>query len=125
MTLHPQPGWVLCERVLPVDSLASGLVLPEAVKESTTAESVAIVVAVPAFIRPPRLAAEAVKDGTLAPPVEVGDRILYREFLRHVERVGAILGEDDERFFLLNIHDILAVLTGPGTLGLHSEFRFD
>ena len=54
----------------------------------------------------------------------MGDQIIYRGFLRFANQVGELLGSNrDCEFFLLNLDDILATVSGPGTVGVDGEYE--
>jgi hypothetical protein len=108
--LIPMPGWALCRTLPHRETLASGLVLPKDIDKDVTSEGVAEVLRVTA----PHVGPAG---------VGVGDKIVYRGFLRFANPVGAILGSHrDCEYFLLNLRDALAVVEGPGTIGLTGEY---
>ena len=109
--LTPMPGWALCKTVPHSTTTIAGLYIPTDVDKDVKTEGVAEVVAVTA----PRAGPAG---------VEVGDRIVYRGFLRFANQVGHLMGSDrDCEFFLLNVKDVLAVVEGSGTIGIHGEYR--
>lgn len=109
--LIPMPGWALCRTLPHRETLASGLILPGDIDKNVRSEGVAQIVAA----TPPHL-------GPMG--VAVGDRILYRGFLRFANPVGSMLGAGRGcEFFFLNLKDILAVVVGPGTVGLNGEYE--
>ena len=111
MRLKPMPGWVLCKTHPHKTETASGLVLPKDVDTEVTSEGVAEVVAL------------CPKRGAAA-PFSPGDKILYRGFLRFCNQFGEMFGEHRNcEYFLLNIDDALAVVSGPATIGLYGEYE--
>jgi co-chaperonin GroES (HSP10) len=111
MTLIPLPGWVLCRTLEHKTTTSSGLFLPKDVDKDVKSEGAAMIVAV----TPPHVGPAG---------VEVGDKILYRGFLRFANQVGHLLGSDrDCEYFFLSAKDILAVVEGSGSIGLHGEYQ--
>jgi co-chaperonin GroES (HSP10) len=111
MTLTPLPGWALCRTLEHSMETTSGLVLPKDIDKDVKSEGAAIVVAV----TPPHKGLAG---------IEVGDKILYRGFLRFANQVGHFLGSQrDCEYFFLNVKDVLAVIEGTGSIGLHGEYR--
>jgi co-chaperonin GroES (HSP10) len=109
--LRPMPGWALCRTSPHSLTTKSGLILPTEIDKNVRSEGVAII--------------EAVCPKRGAPAgVEVGDQVLYRGFLRFANQVGELLGgkRDCERF-LINLDDILAIVSGPGTIGVNGEYE--
>ena len=111
MIIRPMQGWVLCKTLPHATRTASGLYIPKDIDKDVTSEGVAEILRV------------TPKEGMEA-PVSVGDKIVYRGFLRFCNQMGDYFGENRScSYFLLNIDDILGVLTGPVTVGLHSEYE--
>lgn len=113
-SIRPMPGWALCEMLKPASETKSGLLMGRALEDGKTTEAVAVVHAV--------TPAEGTR-GPVDPGFAVGDRILIRDFLKYANGVGDLLDADrNDRYFLLNNKDALAVVSGPGTLGFYGEF---
>jgi co-chaperonin GroES (HSP10) len=117
--IKPRPGWSLCRMVPVTNETESGLYLGRDVEDGKTTEGVCEVLDV---------CPEVSKDGTVIPPgFSAGDLILFREFLKNSNQVGALVGEKSNRVFLLNNRDALAVIDGSGdgsiTLGHYGEYR--
>lgn len=109
--IRPMPGWVLCMALKEAEKSASGLIIPGSADENVTSEGVAEVIEI------------TPKRGQSA-PFKVGDKIVYRGFLRFCNQLGHLY--DDHRackYFLLNVDDALAVVTGPGRIGLYGEYE--
>ncbi len=110
--IRPLPGWALCQLVVPRNETDTGLVYAREMEDGKTAEALATV------LRLTPLDCEGES-------VSVGDHIIIREFLKHANPVGHLCGEDrDDRVFLLNVRDILAVVPAgtPVTVGMYQEF---
>lgn len=111
MRVRPMPGWVLCKTLPHSTKTASGLFIPKDVDKEVTSEGVAEVLEI------------SPKHGHAA-PFSVGDKIIYRGFLRFCNQVGEMFGEHRScEYFLLNIDDALAVVTGPTSIGLYNEYE--
>ncbi len=113
--IRPSPGWALCKTLRPVSESSGGLSLARDLETGKTTETVAVVVRVVPARR---------DDGSLVDPGFVdGDRIVIRDFLKFAHQLGDRVGADrNDRVFLLNNKDALAVVEGPGTLGFYDEF---
>lgn len=110
-SLRPMPGWALCQASAHSLTTKSGLVLVTEIDKNVRTEGVASIKAL------------SPKPGIPA-GVEVGDQIIYRGFLRFANQVGELLGSNrDCEFFLLNLDDILATVSGPGTVGVDGEYE--
>lgn len=107
----PMPGWVLCRMLEPETKTDSGLVLARDMKDGKTSEGVCEVLEV----TPPQT-----ENGRPFPlGFGVGDRIVFREFLKAGNPVGNMLGEDrDDSVFLLHYRDVLAVVPEGASLSL-------
>jgi co-chaperonin GroES (HSP10) len=93
------------------DKTFSGLVIPKDVDKEVTSEGAAVVLEVS-----PKRGQDV--------PFSVGDKIVYRGFLRFCNQVGEMFGEHRScEYFLLNIDDALAVISGAGTIGLYDEYE--
>jgi co-chaperonin GroES (HSP10) len=91
----------------------SGIFLPTDVDKDVTSEGVAEVLEI------------TPKRGHPA-PVEIGDKIVYRGFLRFCNQMGEIYGSQRNcEYFLLNLEDMLAVVTGPTRIGLYGEYEIE
>ena len=111
VTLIPMPGWALCKAVPHDLQRSSGLILPTEIDKNVTSEGVAEIVSV----TPPHVGPAG---------VSVGDKVIYRGFLRFANQVGNIHGSHrDCEFFLINLKDVLAIVEGPGTIGINGEYR--
>ena len=116
MKIRPQPGWALCETLVPVNTTASGLVLARDLETGKTTECAARVLR----ITPGRDDSGRPVD----PGARPGDVVVIRDFLKFANAVGNLVGADrDDRVFLLNIRDIFAVVSGEGTLGFYGEYE--
>jgi co-chaperonin GroES (HSP10) len=105
------PGWALCRAAPHSLKTKSGLYLATEIDKNVQSEGVAVIESVV-----PR---EGMPAG-----VSAGDQVIYRGFLRFANQVGNLMGVDrDCEFFLLNLQDILAVVSGPGTVGVHGEYE--
>ena len=105
--VRPQGTWLFCRPLQPTSVRKSGLILPKDWDKDVTGEGVAEVLSV----------------GPDVDDVKPGDRIVYRGFLRYAQQVGEMFGADKPSdYFLLNVHDALAVAVGSGTLGTHEEY---
>lgn len=110
-TLIPMPGWALCKTAPHSTTAISGIYLPTDIDKNVKSEGVAEIVAFTA----PHVGPSG---------VEVGDKVIYRGFLRFANQVGHLLGSDrDCEFFLLNLKDVLAVVEGSGVIGINGEYR--
>ena len=115
--IRPRPGWALLYSLKPNTSVGeTDLVYPVDLDGDKTAEGVFRVVAV----NPSRL-----EDGTLLhPDFEEGDLVLCRDYLKYANSVGHLIGADARhRYGLVNVLDVLAVVSGKGTIGLYDEYR--
>jgi co-chaperonin GroES (HSP10) len=111
MKIIPMPGWALCKAVPHALENSSGIIIPGDIDKNVTSEGVAEVVSVGA----PHVGPAG---------VEVGDKVIYRGFLRFANPMGNKHGSQrDCEFFLLNLRDILAVVEGSGTVGINGEYR--
>jgi co-chaperonin GroES (HSP10) len=111
MKIRPMPGWALCRTLPHAEKTAGGIFIPKDVDKEVTSEGVAEVL----DITPKR-------GGSI--PFEKGDKIIYRGFLRFCNQVGEMYGEHRAcEYFLLNLDDALAVVTGPTTVGLYGEYE--
>ena len=111
MAVRPMPGWVLCRTMPHATKTSGGLYVPLDIDKDVTSEGVAEVLDI------------SPKDGKPV-PFSVGDKIVYRGFLRFCNQMGSYFGEHRScSYFLLNIDDVLGILTGPATVGLHNEYE--
>jgi len=118
LKFRPQPGWSLCEAERATETGRTGLVMARDLEGDTTTEGVFRVLR----MTPQRLD----KGGELHPGFEVGDLILVRGFLKHVNAIGDLVGADRRfRFCLVHNRDALAVVSGSGRLGFYSEYQVD
>jgi co-chaperonin GroES (HSP10) len=117
--IRPQPGWALCRTLKPVTATKSGLFVAAGDLETgKTTEAVAEVLRV----------VPAVGEGgrDIDPGFQAGDKILIRDFLKFANQVGDLVGADrNDRVFLLNSKDVLAVVSGTGTLGYYGEYHLE
>ena len=113
-SIRPMPGWALCEMLRPVSETKGGLIMGRALEDGKTTEAVA---------RVHKVTPAEGAHGPLDPGFAAGDSILIRDFLKYANGVGDSLNADrNDRYFLLNNKDALAVVSGPGTLGFYGEF---
>ena len=113
---RPMDGWLLCKVLVPLQKVGS-LWMPQVVQDKVISEGVAEVLAVCRGI----LNEESGERMPLG--ISVGDKILYRGFLRFAQQVGEHYGEDrGSNVFFLNVADTLAIVEGPGTIGLYGEY---
>lgn len=114
----PMPGWVLCKMLEPSKKTKGGLFFGRDLTEGKTSEGVCEVLAV---------TPEVVDHEKIDPGFEVGDVVVFREFLKKANPVGELFGESrDDGIFLLNYKDVLSVVP-PGehiSLGFWGEFAF-
>lgn len=112
----PMPGWALCETLKPISVTKGGLYLARDMETGKTTEGAARVLR----ITPARTGTgESIESG-----IKVGDILLLRDYLKNANPVGDLVNADrNDRVFLLNIKDALAVVTGPGTLGFYGEYE--
>jgi len=112
----PMNGWLLC-RALQPEEKSGDLWIPTVVQDKVISEGVAeILAAGPGPLH---------EDSGVRLPmgIEVGDKVLYRGFLRFAQQVGDHYGEKvGANVFLLNVSDVLATVEGPGTIGLYGEY---
>jgi len=124
-SVQPINGFVLLRKADAVQKSAGGLYLPESVDRNNTGEAAGVVVAVSAS---PQVLADKDGNETLLYPrkmLSVGDRVLHRGFLRHVNAVGEMLGcAAHDEYYLIKVSDILAVIDGDTvTIGKYGEYR--
>lgn len=114
---RPMEDWVLCRALDPQNSFGtSKLIMPKDMDKDVVSEGVAQVLAV----GPGSLSKRGKRNTML---VGVGDRVLYRGFLRFAHQVGETFGEDKaSKVFFLKVADILAVVEGEGSLGYYGEY---
>jgi len=114
--ITPMPGWALCETLRPVSETKGGLYLARDMETGKTTEGAARVL---------RITPGRSKTGVeIDPGIKVGDIIVIRDYLKNANPLGDQVGADrNDRVFLLNIKDALAVVSGPGTLGFYSEYE--
>lgn len=114
----PNIGWLLCQMIRPPAVSAGGILLTKDFDEQVVTEGVAEVIAANPLMRVKKTQAE-VEHG-----IQVGDRILFRGFLRFAQALGDLYGaQKPSDIFLINVTDVLAVLEGNGTIGHYDEFR--
>ena len=113
--IRPQPGWAVCRMVPTNRQSPSGLLYGRDVADDKTTEGVCEVLSVS-----PQLS----ESGSPVPtPFGVGDKILFREFLKNANQIGDMVGEKSNSVFLLNIKDAMAVLSGNVTVGHYGEYQ--
>lgn len=115
-TIRPQPGWALCETLKPISQTKTGLLLARDMETGKTTEGAARVL---------RVTPARADNGTeIDPGFKAGDVILIRDFLKFANALGDLVGADrNDRVFLLNNKDALAVVSGSGTLGFYGEYE--
>tara|TARA_B100000073_G_scaffold196309_1_gene162639 strand:- start:24 stop:314 length:291 start_codon:yes stop_codon:yes gene_type:complete len=90
---------------------SSGIIITKDVDENVTSEGVAEILAIT-----PKTAGEEL-------PMSEGDKIIYRGFLRFCNQLGDLHGSTrNSEFFLINVDDLLAVVSGPCKIGLYGEY---
>jgi len=114
--IRPRPGWALLlatEADLRVKD--SGLVYPMD-KDSKVSEGVFRV-----LDASPRMT----KEGVVLPlGFEIGDLVLCRNYLKFANPVGHLLPDEKRhRQGLVHVNDVLATVSGEGTIGLYDEYR--
>jgi len=115
---RPQTSWLLC-RLCPQTFSSGHILLPVDPNEKVTGEGVAEVVAAHPLYRPRS------RKAVIAHGIGVGDKVLFRGFLRYAQGVGELYGAGHPGdVFLLHVDDVLALVEGAGTLGKDNEFRF-
>ena len=116
--IQPRPGWALCRTLEPARQTRGGLAFARDLETGKTTETVARVL---------RVSPARSKSGERVDPgFASGDLILIRDFLKFANPVGDMVGADrDDRVFLLNNKDALAVVGGSGILGFYGEFEID
>lgn len=124
-SVHPINGLVLLRKADAAQKSAGGLYLPESVDRNNTGEAAGVVVALASS---PQVMEDKAGNTILLYPekmLAVGDRVLHRGFLRHVNALGEMLGcGSHDEYYLIKVSDILAVLDGDTvTLGKYGEYR--
>lgn len=112
-----QDNWVLCRPMNPVAERPSGIITPKDFDKGVVSEGVAEILAIGRAFKPSKKHGQVFYDHGM----KAGDKVLFRQFLRFAQKVDTLFG--GEKDFLLSVNDILAVVEGTGTLGLHDEFR--
>jgi co-chaperonin GroES (HSP10) len=120
MKLTPQPGWVLCKNIPPVQE--QGKLIVPVNQDQTVSEGVAEIEAVSPLHR---VVQKTIHSPETFPQNELkkGDRILYRGFLRFANQVGELFGGSPRDYFFLQMGDVLAVVEGEGNIGFYGEYR--
>lgn len=116
--VQPLVGWLLVKAVKPAEATRGGLLLARDMDKDVRSEGMAEIVQINPLMY--------VRKGShikVAHGLHVGERILYRGFLRFAQPCGEFLGADSKEFFLLHILDVLAVVEGEGTAGFYGEFQ--
>jgi len=117
------PNYALCKKVEPATTFESGLINPKDFDKDVVTEGVAHIRAVCDHML---LGSGA--DAVRYPcPLEVGDYVIYRGFLRFAIPVNDVYAEEEGDFFIIRIEDVLAVVEPddvPGTIGHYGEYRF-
>jgi len=109
--IRPLPGWALCKTLEAKTTSSGGILLVTDVDKNVTSEGVAQILEINS------------KDGDHC-PISIGDNVVYRGFLRFCNQVGEMYDTDRNcEYFLLSIDDILAVVSGPATVGLYGEYE--
>jgi co-chaperonin GroES (HSP10) len=124
-SVQPINGFVLLRKADAVQKSSGGLYLPESVDRNNTGEAAGIVVALSSS---PQILVDKAGNETLIYPqqcLSVGDRVLHRGFLRHVNAIGEMLGcSSHDEYYLIKVSDILAALDGDSvTVGKYGEYR--
>lgn len=114
----PNVGWLLCRMVRPPDISTGGILFAKDFDEQVVTEGVAEVIAANPLMRVKATQAE------VAHGIQVGDRVLFRGFLRFAQALGDLYGaQKPSDIFLINVTDVLAILEGSGTVGRYDEYR--
>ena len=125
LSVRPINGFVLLKKAEAAKETSSGLYLPESVDRNNTGESAGIVVALSSG--PQVLVAKDGEETLLYPEkfLKVGDRVIHRGFLRHVNAVGDLVGgQKHDEYYLIKISDILLAVDGDQvTVGKYGEYR--
>lgn len=119
MLTPTKPGWLLCEYVQPRTESAAGLYLGRDMEQGKVAEGLCKVLKVSPYLGP---------DGTPAEmPVEEGDVLIFREYLRFANPVGRFYSKKAAYVFLMDSADALAVVPRGAsvTVGVYGEFSTD
>lgn len=115
-TIKPMPGWAVCRSLKPITTRASGIIMPTSLETGKLGECVAEVLSV--------TWARSTDGSYHHPGFDVGDKVLIRDFLKFANAVGDMVGADrDDRVFILNSKDVLAVVSGAGKLGFYDEYE--
>ena len=122
---RPINGFVLLRKAEAAQQTASGLHLPVSADRNNTGEAAGIVVSMSSG---PQIQVDKDGNETLLYPsqfLSVGERVLHRGFLRHVNAVGDLMGSTrHDDYYLIKISDLLAVIEGDAvTVGKYGEYR--
>jgi len=110
--------WIICEAMVPVTESPSGLWLGKDMDKDVVTEGVAIVRSIGE--------GKVTKKGTvIPPPVKVGDKVIYKGYLRYAHQMGTLFGHKrDSRVFAIKSDDLQAVTVGTGfELGHYGEYK--
>jgi len=112
----PLGNWLLCSPLRPRMVSKGGLFIAKDYDKDVRSEGVAEIVAAGP--------GKELNSGVVVDHgIRVGDKVLFRGFLRYAEQFGEQLGADKGTdYFFLNADDVMAVVEGPGTLGLDGEY---
>ena len=112
-------NWILCRGMTPKTMTKSGLHMPKDFDRDVVTEGVAEVIGVgPGEFNK--------KTGIYTDHgIEVGERVVYRGFLRYAEQVGDLFGgERASEYFFINAKDLLCTVSGTdGTVGFYDEYE--
>jgi co-chaperonin GroES (HSP10) len=100
--IKPMPNWVAIAPVPRPSSIGSILLPDQYLLSEKKTEEAAVVVAVPSCCY-------TKKNKRIPSPVSVGDRILFRGFLKDLNKVV----DGEQTYSLVNFQDILAVVEDP------------
>jgi co-chaperonin GroES (HSP10) len=115
--VRPLPGWIAVRPRPAFDRDVAGVIIVADADKGETSEGVAEVVA---------LGSCCSADASVPTPIplQIGDLVLYRGFLRFAQPIGDRI--EERGIFMLQIGDVLAVVDvsdGGGTVGPGGKYR--
>lgn len=111
-SIRPMGDWAIVRQDLRKSVLSSGLILPTETNEEKLHEGSGIII---------RLGSGRMTEAT---GLQVGDRVLYRTYLRHavtIETDQKWLDETPMEYFFIKVVDIAAVIGADVEVGALSE----
>jgi hypothetical protein len=115
---RPMPGWAVCRSLEATSERASGLIMARGSAGMESGKTTECVAEILRFTQA-HPDESPLPEGTL----EKGSRIIIRDFLKFANPIGDLVGADrDDRYFLFNLRDALAVIQGPVVVGFYDEF---